>query len=342
MNNINQRKVDHVNLVAESNEIDRNQGYFDSIQLTHRALPELSLDDIDTSIDFMGNLLSFPLLISSMTGGSDKILVQMNQNLAQAAEAESVALGVGSQRVLLTDDKSINSFDLRKFAPHTLLFSNIGAVQLNYGIDIDHCRRVVDVLGADALCLHLNPLQEAVQPEGDTNFSGLASKIEALAQQLHCPIIIKEVGSGISKEDADIFKQIGVKYLDIAGSGGTSWSLVESKRSENNQTGELFKDWGIPTPNALKALQSYKNDFDLIASGGLRNGLDMVKSMILGASLCGIAKPFLKPSQESVEAVQDVIIQLKKEFKIALFLLGISKSKDLMYREDLILHEDRD
>ena len=341
MSKINKRKIDHVNLVSEYNEIDRDKAYFDSIHLMHRALPNISLDEIDTKTSFMNKDLSFPLIISSMTGGSDDELITMNQNLAIAAEAENIALAVGSQRILLKEEDSLESFSLRKFAPNTLLLANIGAVQLNYGITAEECKRMIDVLDADGIYLHLNPLQEAVQPEGDTNFKNIDEKIKLLIKEIEQPILVKEVGSGFSPHDAECLKKIGIKYIDISGSGGTSWSLVESKRSIDSSLGELYKDWGIPTPLALKMLKPYKNDFEFISSGGIRNGLDMVKSMILGASLCGLAKPFLAPAQISADAVRTEIQKLKKEFCVALFLLGIDNIEDLIGREDLICYEDR-
>ena len=342
MSGINQRKIDHVNLVATHDELDRERGYFDRIHLTHRALPEQNLEDIDPSIMWMGKKLSFPLLISSMTGGSDEELIQLNRTLAQAAEAEEVALAVGSQRIMLNESSAKESFALRSYAPTALLLGNLGAVQLNYGVGVAECCSMMDVLGADGLFLHLNPLQEAVQPEGDTHFIGLSERIGELVKELDHPVIVKEVGCGISECDARLLKEAGVKYIDVAGTGGTSWSLVESKRSSDTSIGELFGDWGIPTPAALRMMKPFRSDFDLIASGGIRNGIDMVKCVILGASLCGLARPFLQPGLESVDAVRAVIQRLKREYITALFLLGVDNTEALIGREELIRDEDRD
>ena len=341
MSGINQRKVDHVKLVATHDELDRSRGYFDRIHLTHRALPELDLEHIDGSVEWMGKRLSFPLLISSMTGGTDEELIRLNRNLASAAEAEGVALAVGSQRVMLKEEGAAASFALRDAAPTTLLLGNVGAVQLNYGVGVEECRRMVKVLGADGLYLHLNPLQEAVQPEGDTRFGGLASKIAELVKELNVPVVVKEVGCGLSVEDAVLLKEAGVRFVDVAGSGGTSWSMVESKRSADRSIGELFGDWGIPTPEALRLMKPFSPDFDLIASGGIRNGLDMAKCVILGASLCGLARPFLKPALESAEAVREVIGRLRREYETALFLMGVESTQALLGREELIRYEDR-
>jgi isopentenyl-diphosphate delta-isomerase len=342
MSKINQRKIDHVQLVGTHSEIDRQRNYFDRIHLSHRALPELALEEIESSISLMGKSLSFPLLISSMTGGSDDSIVKLNHNLAVAAEATGVALAVGSQRVLLQDPSAASSFALRSSAPDALLIGNIGAVQLNYGVDIQAVEQMVEVMQADALYLHLNPLQEAVQPEGDTNFYGLAAKIGQLVKSLSVPVIVKEVGCGLSAADAELLIEAGVKHIDVAGAGGTSWALVESKRSDQPELGELFSDWGIPTPEALRLMQPFSNQVELIASGGIRNGIDMAKAMILGASVCGLARPFLAPAQKSPEAVIEVIERLKREFCIALFLLGVESASALIGREELMVHEDRD
>lgn len=339
MSKINQRKIDHIHIVSEDQAVDRKRNYFDRIHLTHRALPDLNLADVDTTTSFLGKNLTFPLLISSMTGGVDKELTRINRNLAIAAEAEGVALAVGSQRVFLANEDARASFELREYAPTALLFGNIGAVQLNYNVEAAACRAAVDVLDADALYLHLNPLQEAVQPEGDTNFSGLHTGIAQMVQSLNVPLIIKEVGAGIGAKDAEQLLAAGIKYIDVAGSGGTSWSMVESRRSENSSIGELFADWGIPTPLALKQMKPYRHEMELIASGGIRNGIDMAKSHILGASLCGLARPFLDPARESADAVRTVIQRLRREFTTAMFLLGAGTLSDLNGREELILDE---
>jgi len=340
MNLLNRRKADHVNVVSGIEEVDRRRNYFDRIRLTHRALPEIALDDVDPSVTFMGKKLSFPLLISSMTGGSDRELVRINRNLAAAAEAEGAALGVGSQRVFLVDAAARASYELRDIAPNILLFSNLGAVQLNYELTEADCQAAVDVLNADALYLHLNPLQEAVQPEGNTDFSNLRIKIAQVVQALEKPVMVKEVGAGISAKDVEQLLTAGVQYIDVAGSGGTSWSFVESRRSNRPELGELFADWGIPTPIALKRMRPYRHQITLIASGGIRNGIDMVKSIILGASLCGLARPFLKPARESVDAVRREIQRLRREFKTAMFLLGAAKIDDIKNNEELILYEN--
>lgn len=336
----NRRKVEHIEIINTDHGVDRRKFYFDEIRLRHRALPELDLDAVDTSVVFMGKRLSFPLLISSMTGGDHAMVRRINRNLAEAAERCGVAMGVGSQRVMFTHPKARASFELRAHAPTALLFANLGAVQLNKGFTVDHCRRAVEALEADGLYLHLNPLQEAVQPEGDTQFAGLADKIGAIAAALPQPVIVKEVGAGVSREDADLLVPRGIRYIDVAGSGGTSWSRIEHHRqgeSVPNALGILYQDWGLPTPRALWELRDLRPRVTLIASGGLRSGLDMAKALVLGASLCGLAAPFLKPAMKSVDAVVDAIERLRAEFRVAMFLLGVARASDLIGRDQLVL-----
>lgn len=336
---VNSRKVEHIRVLREEAGTDRYKAYFDEVHLHHRALPELDLADIDTSIVLLGKTLSFPLLISSMTGGDHDLIRQVNHNLALAAERTGVALGVGSQRVMFTAPASRKSFELREFAPSALLFSNLGAVQLNYGLTREMCEEAVSVLGADALYIHLNPLQEAVQTEGDTNFRGLADKIGELAAAMKTPIILKEVGAGISAADVEKVIDKGIRLIDVAGSGGTSWSRVESHRHDQERdgaAGRLFQDWGIPTPLALRELKPYRDRITLVASGGLRNGIDMVKAMVLGASLCGIARPFLEPALESSDAVIEEVQALERQFRTAMFLLGVGSATDLIGKESLL------
>jgi isopentenyl-diphosphate delta-isomerase len=335
MSELEKRKTEHVQIVAKDESMDRRKFYFDEIRLTHRALPEVDLKAIDPSVEFMGKKLSFPLLISSMTGGSGEQLAAINRNLAEAAEAEGVAMGVGSQRILFSDPPARASFDLRSVAPTALLFANLGAVQLNYGMTVDQIQSAIDVLKADALILHLNPLQEAVQPEGDTGFSNIRKKIGEIVQSLDVPVIVKEVGAGISKADAKLLIKAGIKTIDVAGSGGTSWSRIESARCEDPALGELFQDWGIPTPLALQQLAPL--GVTLIASGGIRTGIDMAKAMVLGASLCGMARPFLNPAMESAEAVRKVIQRMKREFVTTMFLLGADRVEKIKGHEELIV-----
>ena len=333
----NDRKIEHIQAILNDPMTDRDGRYFDGIMLTHRALPQLNLADIDTSIEFLGKTLRFPFLISSMTGGDHEVVRTINRNLAEAAERCQVAMAVGSQRVMFTDAQSRSSFELREVAPTTVLIGNLGAVQLNYGFSEKECEEAVDVLGADALYLHLNPLQEAIQPEGDTNFSGLAERIAELSKTLSVPLMLKEVGSGLSPEDIELGYGAGVRFFDLAGTGGTSWSRIEHHRREGDQLGIKFQDWGLPTPLALMRAAHWNDRTTLIASGGLRDGIDLAKSVILGASLGGFAAPLLKPAMESADAVVAVIEQIEREYRTAMFLLGVQNSKALLGCRALII-----
>lgn len=337
----NRRKEEAIDVLRADAEADRRRSHFDSVRLIHRALPEINFQDIDPSIEFLGRRLSFPLLISSMTGGDSARLRTINRNLATAAEMTGVAMGVGSQRVMFENRAARASFELRELAPNILLFANLGAVQLNCGFTPDHCRVAVEVVGADALILHCNPLQEAVQPEGDTLFGGLISKIATVVEQLPVPVVIKEVGAGVSAADVEALMRAGVRIIDVAGAGGTSWSRVEGHRRAaaglHDGLGQAFQDWGIPTPDALRALKRYRGRIAILASGGIRTGVDMVKSMVLGATLAGMANPFLEPAMESAERVVDVIARLKREFMTAMWLLGVDRASKLIGNEALLL-----
>ena len=336
----NQRKHDHLRTFERDPDVERHKHYFDAIHLTHRALPEVALAEVDASIEFIGKHLSFPLLISSMTGGSEAIFQKINRNLALAAEAEGVAMGVGSERVMFTTPAARKSFDVRRYAPTAPLLANLGAVQLNYGFGLAECRAAVAALGADALILHLNPLQEAVQREGDTDFRGVAAKLGEVVRKLGRPVIVKEVGSGLSLADAQLLVKNGIKILDVAGAGGTSWSRIEHHRRAATEAGDdlglVFQDWGLPTPLALQALQPLRKKVTLIASGGIRTGVDMAKAVVLGANLCGVAAPLLAPAQKSVEAVRAVIQRLRREFVTAMFLLGCRNVKTLYGNDSLL------
>ena len=336
----NERKIEHIRAIERDPATDRDGRWFDRILLEHRALPELSLDAIDPQVSFLGKTLSFPLLISSMTGGDHERVRQINHNLAVAAERCGVALAVGSQRVMFRQPAARASFELRALAPTAVLIGNLGAVQLNCGFGIEECREAVRVLDADGLYLHLNPLQEAVQPEGDTDFTGLADRIGDVVRALEVPVLLKEVGSGLAPADIAAGYARGIRHFDIAGSGGTSWSRIEHhRRGDGCDLGLCFQDWGVPTPLALKRAQGWSERATLIASGGLRDGIDMAKSVILGASLCGMAAPFLRPASESVEAVVEAIERLRREFLTAMFLLGTPDVASLRNNQALIVEE---
>jgi len=321
------RKRDHLRIVRgeDVNAKGVTSGWT-RYRFRHIAMPELNLREIDTGTTFLGKRLNAPLLISSMTGGTDEAEA-INLQLAEAAEHAGVAMGVGSQRAALNNPALERTYAIRRVAPATVLLANLGAVQLNYGVGIDGCRRAVDMLAADALILHLNPLQEAVQPEGDTDFRGLYRKIEAVCRALDVPVIVKEVGNGIGADVARRLVECGVAAIDVAGAGGTSWSEVERYRiaQERGQTiAALFAGWGIPTAEAIQEVRAALPQITLIGSGGIRSGLDVAKAIALGADLAGSAAPHLHRVGErsGVEAVIDGLNDYITELRITMFLVG--------------------
>jgi isopentenyl-diphosphate delta-isomerase len=329
---ISSRKSDHIRINLEENVHSGLTTGLDDYQFIHQALPELDLVSVDTSTTIFNKRLNLPLLISSMTGGTPQAS-RINRILAEAAQHTGVAMGVGSQRAGIIHPELVESFNLRKFAPDILLFANLGAVQLNYGFSVDHCRQAVDMITADALILHLNPLQEALQPEGDTNFTGLLKKIEMVCSSLSVPIIIKEVGWGISSQTARMLASAGVAAIDVAGAGGTSWSEVEKFRTNNEHArhiAEAFKDWGIPTAESIQQVVKTDPKFLVFASGGLRNGIDLAKCIALGASLGGMAGLFLKSAtKENVGVTIDTIQEIEAEIKICMFVAGAANMDQL-------------
>ena len=323
---LEQRKSDHIRINLEEDVNFKSLTTdLERYRFTHNALPELNLADVDTTVELFGRTLKTPLLISSMTGGTDWA-ERINRRLVEASAARGIAIGVGSQRVAIEDPALAESFHIRPYAPNALIFANLGAVQLNYGYGLEHCQRAVDMVEADALILHFNPVQEVVQPEGDTDFSNLYTKVEAVCRALPVPVIAKEVGWGFSEENARRLAQCGVAAIDVAGAGGTSWSQVEMYRAPTEARRRIaatFIDWGIPTAEAILNVKRGAPALPVIASGGLRNGLDIAKSIALGAHLGGLAGPFLKAAVQSAEALIETIDIIHAELKIAMFAAGI-------------------
>ncbi len=318
------RKAEHIRICLEEDvQFHANTSGLEHYRFTHCCLPELDRDEIDLTTTFLGKRLSYPLLISSMTGGTELAQI-INHRLAEVAQHYKIAMGVGSQRVAVEKPQLAPTFAVRSRAPDILLFANLGAVQLNYDYGLDECRRVVDLLEADALILHLNPLQECIQTGGDTNFRGLLDKIAQLCQKLPVPVIAKEVGNGISAHTAEKLIAAGVAAIDVAGAGGTSWAKVESERAENplqRRLGITFADWGLPTAQCITSIRA-ASDIPLIASGGLRHGLDVAKAIALGADLAGLAWPFLQAAAKSEAAVYALAEVLIAEITTALFCTG--------------------
>ncbi len=336
MTDIQQRKLDHLALMEADSAIERGGNGLDTVRLMHRALPELDFDAVDTTCEFLDFTVRFPFLISSMTGGADERLRRVNRHLAEAAEAMQVPLAVGSQRIMLENPAAADSFRLRAIAPSIPLIANLGAVQLNEGVTLTQIEDIIDVLDADALYLHLNPLQEVIQPEGDRNFAELTERIAEVVASIDIPVILKEVGCGLSPADIELGLRAGVRHFDLAGRGGTSWSRIEAHRS-GDDLGLVFQDWGLTLKEALTLAAPYRHQAILIASGGIRTGVDMVKCVIMGGSMCGVAAPLIPAAMESTRAVIQVIERFWKEYRTAQFLLGAARFEHLFDNRQLLL-----
>ncbi len=303
----------------------------DDYQFVHQALPEIDLEAVNLSSPLFGKILKAPLVISSMVGGIDAA-ARINQNLAQAAQTAGVAMGVGSQRCAIDAPETASSCQVRDVAPDILLFANLGAVQLNYGYGVSECRRAIEMIGADALILHLNPLQEALQSEGNTNFAGLLKKIEQVCGELSVPVIVKEVGCGISESVARMLAEAGVAAIDVGGAGGTSWSEVERHRAQHeigNNIAATFASWGIPTAQSIEMVRRGAPGLTVIAGGGIRTGLDAAKAIALGADAAGIAAPLLKAATISAESVLSALQEVIEGLRISMFCVGAASLKEL-------------
>lgn len=321
---ISDRKSDHIRINLEQDLRSALTTGLEHYHFIHHALPELDLDEVEPAVTLFGKLVRVPLLISSMTGGTHEAAA-INRTLATAAQAMGVAMGVGSQRAAIEHAELASTFQVRPLAPDILLFANLGAIQLNYGFSVEHCQRAVDMIQADALILHLNALQEAVQAEGQTRFAGLLSKIESVCHSLSVPVIAKEVGWGFSEEDVRRLTEVGVTAIDVAGAGGTSWSQVEMHRASNQSQARLaaaFVDWGIPTADAICNVRRVSPNMPIIASGGLRTGVDIAKCLALGAALGGMAGPFLKAAAHSLELTIQTIQEVQREILVCMFAVG--------------------
>jgi isopentenyl-diphosphate delta-isomerase len=323
-----QRKSEHIRINLEENVAfeDVSTG-LEHYHFIHSALPGIDLEHVATSIDLFGRQLKAPLLISSMTGGTREAET-INRRLAKAAQETGIGLGLGSQRAAIEDPMLTDTYQVRCVAPDVLLMANLGAVQLNYGYGTDECRQAVEMIDADALILHLNPLQEALQPGGNTAFAGLLTKIEAVCRALEVPVVVKEVGWGISERVARQLADAGVAAIDVAGSGGISWSQVEMHRAvtpHQRAVAEAFRDWGIPTVESLLMVRRSVPELSVIASGGIRNGIQIAKAVALGATACSLAGPFLPAAVESTDAVIELIDILVDQLRIAMFAVGVTE-----------------
>ncbi len=323
---IGNRKLQHVEIALKEKIESRQPNGFEAVRFEHHSLPEMDLNEIDLGCTFLGRKLSAPLMIASMTGGYEKA-GKINRDLAVAAEMEGIPLGLGSQRAMLEKPGLLKTFNVRDVAPKVMLFGNIGAFQLKK-YTARQVEMLVSSIGADALCIHLNPLQEAVQHEGDKDWAGVLPGIAKACDFLDVPVIAKETGAGISANVAKELEDAGVAAIDVSGVGGTSWSAIELFR-KGAKAGAAFWDWGNPTAECLiECSKAVK--VPLVASGGVRNGLDAAKAIRLGASLSGAALPFLKAQDEAgVRAVQREISSWKDELRIAMFLTRSKTVADL-------------
>lgn len=337
---LSNRKTEHIQINLEKDVASSLTNGLEHYHLLHQALPEMALTDVDLAQQLLGKTQRVPVLVSSMTGGTEEA-ARLNRNLALAAQEVGLAMGVGSQRAAIKDPGLADTFKVRAFAPDILLFANLGAVQLNYGYGTKECQAAVNMIEADALVLHLNPLQEALQPEGDSNFSDLARKIEAVVKALKVPVIVKEVGWGLSKQSVQHLLNAGVAAIDVAGAGGTSWSEVEMYRISDPyqaQTAGVFKDWGISTADSILNVRQLSPDIPLIASGGLKTGVDIVKSLALGANLGGMAGTFLKAAADSSETTIKVMQMVVNQVSVAMFACG-AKNLDALTKEKIQVHK---
>ncbi|HEY9724237.1 MAG TPA: type 2 isopentenyl-diphosphate Delta-isomerase [Oscillatoriaceae cyanobacterium] len=340
MNDISRRKLDHIELSLNENVGMARPTGFERYRFVHQALPEMALEDVSLETTFLGKPIAAPLLISSMTGGPARG-EDINRHLAEAAQALRLPMAVGSQRIHFERPETLRSFQAaRAAAPDILLLGNLGAVQLNYGFDAEAVTEAVRVIGADGVFLHLNALQEAVQPGGNTNFAGLLERIGEVARTVDFPVLIKEVGCGIAPELARELASRGVAAIDVSGAGGTSWAKIEGRRAENasdRTLGEVFGDWGIPTAECLLGCRAALPELPLIASGGIRTGLDAAKAIALGADLVAFAMPLLGPATRSGAEVQAALAQIMRELRVAMFLLGARDVAALRARRHLLV-----
>lgn len=329
------RKADHIKIcLNEKAQARKATAGFEDIHFIHRALPEIDKAKIDLSTTVFGHKLSAPLIVGAMTGGTAEA-IRINSAIAEAVDKLRLGMGVGSQRAAIEDKKLERTFAVtRKKAPTAFLIANIGGIQLVHGYGVKEVKKTVEMIDADAVAIHLNALQEAVQPEGQTNFKGVLAKIGEIAGELDKPVIVKETGSGIAAEDAKKLEAVGVKAIDIGGTGGTSFAAVEYYRAKGQETsvqhflGDVFWDWGIPTAVSLiETTQTVK--IPVIASGGVRSGMDMAKALALNACLTSVSQPALQVAVKGAKDTEKLLSLLIEELKNVMFLVGAESVQKL-------------
>ena len=329
------RKDEHLRICLEEQvePADVTNG-FDRYRFDHDALPEVDLGAVRTDVRLFGKRLAAPLVIGAMTGGTEEA-GRINRVLAEAAQRTGIGLALGSQRRMLEDPAAAATYQVRDVAPDVLLFGNIGAVQLNYGVGAAEVAELARRVGADVMCLHLNPLQEAIQPEGDTNFAGLMARIRAVVPEVPVPVVLKEVGCGISATTARKIARLPVAGVEIAGAGGTSWARIEALRARGvarRHTGMQLATWGIPTAESLVACRRILGATPIVCSGGMRTGLEVAKALALGADAVAMAIPFLRAATRGVDAVVEAIEQVVEELRAVMFVTGCACVADLRCR----------
>lgn len=337
---ITDRKAEHIKLCLTDQVagVGISTG-MESVRLIHNPLPEIDFSNISLQTSLLNHRMSAPFLISSMTGGAEQAGL-INQHLAMAAEEQGWAFALGSTRALFENENFRSSFEIRKYAPNTPIIANLGAVQLNYGFGSEQCKQIIAMTEADALVLHLNTIQEVMQTNGDTNFSHLLTKIEQLCKELDVPVGVKEVGWGIDGLTAEKLADVGIAFIDVAGAGGTSWSQVEKLRSKDpirKEAAEAFVDWGISTVESLITVSEKVKDTPIVASGGMKTGVDAAKAIALGADAVGLARGILKEATTSVEAVIDVMKTRELELQMAMFGLGVQTVDELKNTDRILL-----
>ncbi|MEM2341469.1 MAG: type 2 isopentenyl-diphosphate Delta-isomerase [Candidatus Bathyarchaeia archaeon] len=335
INQIKNRKDEHIRICLERNvEAKEITTGFEDVFFVHRALPEINLSDVKTDTVFLNHRFSAPIIVEGMTGGTEKAM-EINAVIAQVVEKLGLGMGVGSQRAALEKPSLERTYRIvREKAPKAFIISNIGGPQIAAEYDLKKIKLAVEAIEADALAIHLNPLQEAVQPEGEAVYAGIINKIRNIISVLDVPVIVKETGSGISAEVARMLAEAGVACIDVSGAGGTSWAAVECYRAIergdafSRDLGLMLWDWGIPTAISLiEVVQSV--NLPVIASGGIRSGLDIAKSIALGASLAGIARPILVAASKSYEETEKTLCTLINQLRNVMFLVGANSIEKL-------------
>ena len=320
--NINKRKYDHIQICLNKNINSKKKSGFDDIMLIHKALSKIDINNIKLSTKFLGKDFSYPFMIASITGGFKEANI-INKNLAIAAEELNIGMGVGSQRIAIEKKKDEAFSIIRKYAPTTFIYANIGISQIN-NYNIDTIEKIINMIDADALAIHFNLLQELIQPEGNIILDNLFKNIKRITTEIKIPVFAKGVGCGFSRDDAIILKKLGVKAIDVGGVGGTSWAGIEYYRSKeiNNYSkqrlGKIFWDFGIPTALSIIECKPY---LPVVATGGIRSGLDIAKSIILGSSIASSALPFVSLSKKGKDNVIKYVLQLMKELKTTMLLI---------------------